>query len=80
MPATTVLASRPAEAPETAEAFKEVDGEYKFAGTLIVFREDDNTYYAHSKAHYSSPSKVKVEHLTEVARRLILLLLVLDLA
>lgn len=66
MPATTVLASRPAEVLESAEAFKEVDGEYKLAGTLTVFREDDNTYHARSKARYSSPSEVKVEHLTEV--------------
>ena len=61
MPATTVLASRPAEVLETAEAFKEVDGEYKFAGTLIVERMITRTMHIRRlTTHLLPKSKLEV--------------------
>lgn len=48
---------------EMNEAYEEVDGSYKFTGTLIVYRAGGNVYHAVSKIRCSSPSKVKAEHL-----------------
>ena len=45
------------------EAFEEVDGSFKFTGTLIVYRAGKNMRHAVSKARYVSPSEVRVEYL-----------------
>ncbi|KAK3303646.1 uncharacterized protein B0T15DRAFT_486996 [Chaetomium strumarium] len=48
---------------EVNEAFEEVDGCFKFTGTLVVYRTGDGLHHAVSKARYSPPSEVKFEHL-----------------
>lgn len=49
---------------ETAESFEEVDEEYKFSQTLIVYRMDNRIYHALSQARYSA-TKVNIECLTD---------------
>ncbi|KAL2177742.1 uncharacterized protein P884DRAFT_18555 [Thermothelomyces heterothallicus CBS 202.75] len=48
---------------EMNEAFEEVDGSFEFTGTLLVYKAGGDLHHAVSKARYSSPSEVKVEHL-----------------
>jgi serine/threonine protein kinase len=48
---------------EINEVFEEVEGSFKFTGTLVVYRDGRDLYHTVSKARYSSPSEVKVEHL-----------------
>lgn len=50
---------------EMNEAYEEVDGSFEFTMTLIVYQTaGGDLYHAVSKARYSSPSDVKVEHLS----------------
>ncbi|KAF2803007.1 uncharacterized protein BDZ99DRAFT_548402 [Mytilinidion resinicola] len=49
---------------ETAESFREVDREYKFSHTLIVYRMDNGIYHALSQARCST-TKVDNQCLTD---------------
>lgn len=47
------------------EAVEEVDGSFNFAGTLVVYTTTGGDFHhAISKICYSSPSEVKLEHVT----------------
>ncbi|TID24094.1 Mitogen-activated protein kinase 8 [Venturia nashicola] len=50
---------------ETSEAFEEVDGVYKFAGTLVVYLADKNLYHGSMKGRLSY-SNIRIEDLTNV--------------
>lgn len=49
---------------ETNEAFEDVGGQYEFTGTLVVYRDGEDTYHGLSKARYSSPLEFRREHLS----------------
>lgn len=42
---------------DKSEAFEDVDGEFKFTKTLVVYRDSKNIYHAVSEAHSSELSK-----------------------
>ncbi|KAJ2894094.1 uncharacterized protein MKZ38_007933 [Zalerion maritima] len=63
MPSTPYLANQHVEVLEMNEAFEEVDGCFRFTGTLVVYRLHGDVYHAVSKARYSSRSELKAEHL-----------------
>lgn len=48
---------------EMNESFEEIDGCFKFAATLLVYRTNNEVHHAVLKARYSSPSDVIAEHL-----------------
>ena len=54
MPSTTPLLKQHVDVLEMNEAFEEVDGCFKFAGTLVVYRADGDVHHAVSKIRYSS--------------------------
>ncbi|KAF4512377.1 hypothetical protein G6O67_001527 [Ophiocordyceps sinensis] len=49
---------------ESNEAFEEIHGIFHFTGTLVVYQRDNEVYHAVSKARYSTPSEIRVEHLS----------------
>lgn len=49
---------------EMNEAYEEIDGSFRFTTTLVVYKTGGNLYHAVSEARYSSPSEVKVDHLS----------------
>ncbi|UKZ61447.1 uncharacterized protein TrAtP1_002712 [Trichoderma atroviride] len=49
---------------EANEAFEDVDGQYQFTGTLVVYRDDNNIYHGFSKGRHVSPSDIRREHLS----------------
>lgn len=52
---------------ESNEAFEEdADGHYRFASTLIVYRDGNDIYHATSKVRYSSPTEIRSEHLSNI--------------
>ncbi|KAL6409955.1 Mitogen-activated protein kinase 8 [Ilyonectria robusta] len=63
MPLTPPYLDQNVDVLEMNEAFEEVDGSFKFTGTLIVYRAGNNMRHAISKARYFSPSEVRAEHL-----------------
>lgn len=49
---------------EKSERYEEVDGHFKFTGTIVVYRKDNNLYHAISESRFSSTSDVRADHLT----------------
>ncbi|KAK1246250.1 hypothetical protein MKX08_000052 [Trichoderma sp. CBMAI-0020] len=49
---------------EINEAFEDVDGQYQFTGTLVVYRDGDDIYHGLSKGRHASPSDIRREHLS----------------
>ncbi|KAK1584997.1 uncharacterized protein LY79DRAFT_519635 [Colletotrichum navitas] len=59
-----VLPTTCVEILDTTEAFKEDDGEYKFAGTLIVYRDSKDIYHGVSKDRGLVASELSISQLT----------------
>jgi serine/threonine protein kinase len=51
---------------EKGECFEELDGEYKYAHTLVVYRVGDDIYHAITKSRFRFTAEVKVEGLSNV--------------
>ncbi|TQN67727.1 hypothetical protein CSHISOI_07717 [Colletotrichum shisoi] len=49
---------------EQSEAFEDVDGEFKFTKTLVVYRDGKNMYHTVSKARTSEISNLSINQLT----------------
>lgn len=62
-PANTSLATR-LEVLDTEEAYEEDGGEYKFAGTLVVYRDGRDVYHATSKARGTASSELTMQLVT----------------
>jgi serine/threonine protein kinase len=50
---------------ESSETFEEVDGVYRYAGTLVVYRADNNLYHGRMKSR-SSLTKIRIEDVTNI--------------
>ncbi|GJC92798.1 serine/threonine-protein kinase [Colletotrichum higginsianum] len=58
------LLARRFEILDKSEAFEDVDGEFKFTKTLVVYRDGKNIYHAVSKARSSELSNLSINQLT----------------